>query len=316
MSPLEPTIPDDAFERVLHEAIVRPAGRKFRGEPSRQIEVLRFLRERGRPVPFDEIHAHLKTTGVLRSERDDPTSRRKTIHQALKAINDKLGVFFFQQKDIRLLSEMFRIAVVGEDTARPAATLQDFFGLRKTSGVRFFATSDEPAGGLTRELYELITEVRPRRIDAYAASLSSFLANPEFRALCAHAASQKDGRLRFLLLDPNCADLAAIERAVAHDAPLRGSMASRIQTSLSHLEEIRRGLDAAGRKRLEVRLTARAPLWRFRMIFLPEVLHLRLIVPGSPAETLIKLDAESSLYRGLRDVFERAWESGAPLDLE
>lgn len=311
MSPQEPTIPDDAFERVLHEAIVRPAGRKFRGEPSRQVEILRFLRDRGIPASFDEIHAHLKQRGVLRSEREDPTSRRKTIHQALRAINDKLGQFFFQQKDIRLLTEMFRIGVVGEDTSRPAATLQDFFGLRKTSGVRFFATSDEPAGGLTRELYELITEVRPRRIDVYAASLSSFLANPEFRALCAEAAHQKDGRLRFLLLDPESDEISNLERAIAHDAPLRGSMASRIRASFAHLEEIRQGLDESARNRLEVRLAPRAPLWRFRMIFLPEVLHLRLIVPGSPAETLIKLDAASSLFRGLRDVFESAWKDAA-----
>lgn len=313
MSPLEPTVPEAAFERVLAEAIVRPAGRRFRGEPSRQVAILRLLRERVRPVPFDEIFAHLRDEGVLRSARDDAPSRRKTIHQALRAINDKLGSFFFAQKDIRLVSEMFRIAVVGDESDRPAATLQDFFGLRKTSGVRFFATSDEPAGGLTRELYELITEIRPHRLDVQAASFSSFLGNPEFRQLLAQAASHPEGRLRFLLLDPKSKELDSIDAAVTNDVPLRGSISSRIESSLAHLKEIARGLDAKSRARLEVRLAPRAPLWRFRMIFLPDALHLRLIVPGSPSETLIKLDVASSLHRGLRDVFERAWDEAKPV---
>jgi hypothetical protein len=313
MSPLEPIVPEAAFERVLHEAIVRPAGRKFRGEPTRQVAILRLLRERVKPVAFDDIFDHLRREGALRTTRDDAPSRRKTVHQALRAINDKLGQFFFAQRDIRMLSEMFRIALVGEETERPAATLQDFFGLRKTSGVRFFATSDEPAGGLTRELYELITELRPRRLDVFAASFSSFLGNPEFRQLLADAANRDDGKLRFLLLDPKSTDLPSLEKAVKSDAPLRGSMATRIETSLAHLAEITRDLPPKARARLEVRVAANAPLWRFRMIFLPETLHLRLIVPGSPAETLIKLDAASSLYRGLRDVFERAWETANPV---
>jgi hypothetical protein len=312
MSPAEPQIPDEAFDRVVAEAIVRPAGRKFRGEPQRQVALLEILRERARPVPFDDLFSELEARGVLRSERRDPSARRKTIHQAIKAINDKLGVFFFQQKDIRLLTEMFRVGVAGDEGERPAAVLQDFFGLRKTSGVRFFATSDEPAGGLTRELFELISEVRPRRMDVHAASLSSFLGNPEFRELLAAAARETDSRLRFLLLDPASDQVPAIERAVAGDAPLRGSIGSRIERSLLHLDEITSGLDANARARLEVRLTTRAPLWRFRMIFLDEVLHLRLIVPGSPAETLIKLDVASSLHRGLRDVFEEAWRDAAP----
>lgn len=305
----EPTIPSDAFERVLNEAIVRPSGRKFRGEPSRQVAILRFLRDRVRPVLFDEIFQHLRDNDLLRTAREDAPSRRKTIHQALRAVNDKLGTYFFAQKDIRLLTEMFRIAIVGDDTERPMAALQDFFGLRKTSGVRFFATSDEPAGGLTRELYELITEIAPKRLDVYAASFSSFLGNPEFRELVARAATEKDGRVRFLLLDPKSPEVSAIDKAVRDDVPLRGAMSSRIEASLRHLEEIRSGLDASARARLEVRLTKHAPLWRFRMIFLPDALHLRLIVPGSPSETLIKLDVASSLHRGLRDVFERAWAS-------
>lgn len=313
MSPLEPTIPEAAFERVLAEAIIRPAGRMFRGEPSRQVAILRLLRDRVRPVTFDELFDHLRDSGVLRSTREDAPARRKTIHQALRAVNDKLGSFFFAQKDIRLVSEMFRIAIMGEDTDRPAATLQDFFGLRKTSGVRFFATSDEPAGGLTRELYELITEIRPHRLDVHAASFSSFLGNPEFRQLLAEAASHPDGKLRFLLLDPKSKELGSIDEAVAIDVPLRGSISSRIESSLAHLREIARGLDPQSRARLEVRLAPRAPLWRFRMIFLPDALHLRLIVPGSPSETLIKLDVASSLHRGLKDVFERAWIEARPV---
>ena len=49
MSTLEPTIPEDVFERVLQEAIVRPAGRSFRGEPAR----LAHHDPRPLPVPPD-----------------------------------------------------------------------------------------------------------------------------------------------------------------------------------------------------------------------------------------------------------------------
>lgn len=312
MSPLEPTIQADTFERILTDAIVRPAGRSFRGEPSRQVAVLRLLREHVSPLALDEIFDRLAAGGSLRSSKVDATSKRKQVRQLLHAVNDKLAVFFFRVKDIRLLAEMFRVAITGEEGDRPAAQLQDFFGIRKSSGVRFFATSDEPAGGLTRELYELVTEIRPRRIDLCAASFSSFLGNPEFRARLADAARSSEGRMRFLLLDPSSRAVDAIERCVQGDVALRGSIRARIESSLAHLTEIRRGLDAKAKARLEVRLAPSAPLWRFRMIFLPEVLHLRLIVPESATETLIKLDAESSLYRGLHDVFRQAWEEARP----
>ncbi len=309
MSTLEPTIPEDVFERVLQEAIVRPAGRSFRGEPARQVALLRILRARVRPVAFDEIFKELKREGVIRAAGDDGGgAAKKAVREAIAAVNDKLGTFFFRVKDIRLLSEMFRVGVLNDDGERPAAVLQDFFGIRKTSGVRFFATSDEPAGGLTRELYELVTEIRPRRMDVFAASFSSFLGNPEFRQLLEWSARQPDGRLRFLLLDPKSATVDAIERAVKHDVPLRGAMRARVESSLRALQEIEAQLDKDARKRFVVRTAASAPLWRFRMIFLDDVLHLRLVVPNAPTETLIKLDAESSLYRSLHDVFEEAWE--------
>lgn len=312
-APAIPPIPEEAFERVLQEAIVRPAGRAFRGEPQRQVELLRHLREAAAPVLFDDLYARLKSQGALRATRDDEVSRRKLIRQAIGAINDKLGTFFFRVRDIRLLAEMFRIAVAGDESDRPAALLQDFFGIRKTSGVRFFATSEEPAGGLTRELYELVTEVRPRRVDVYAASFSSFLGNPEFQQLVASAARQPDGRLRFLVLDPESHAVDAIERALAREAGLRGGMRARIELTLRHLTDLAATLDAASARRLEVRLARAAPLWRFRMVFLPDVLHLRLTVPASPAETLIKLDAVSSLYRSLHDVFLQSWEEARPL---
>ncbi len=312
MSPVEPTIPEAVFEQVLHDAIIRPAGRTFRGEPARQVALLRLLRARVRPVAFEEIFHELKEQGVVRAARGESgsaTAAKKAVREAIAAVNDKLGTFFFRVKDIRMLSEMFRIAVLNDDGERPAAVLQDFFGIRKTSGVRFFATSDEPAGGLTRELYELVTELRPRRIDVFAASFSSFLGNPEFRQLLEASARQPDGRLRFLLLDPASKAVDAIERAVQHDVPLRGAMKSRVDASLRALTEIQAHLDKDAKKRLQVRTAEHAPLWRFRMIFLDDVLHLRLVVPGSQAETLIKLDAQSSLYRSLHDVFEEAWSA-------
>jgi hypothetical protein len=313
MSRTEPTIPADAFERILRDAIVRPAGRSFRGEPARQVEILRFLRDRVVPVAFVEVFEHLRAQGLLRTERDDDLSRKKTVRQALIAINEKLGGYFFRAPDLRLLPEMFRIQIVGDETDRPSAVLQDFFGIRKASGVRFFASSSEPSGGITRELYDLVSEVRPHQLDVFAASCSSFLGNPEFRALLEHATRQADGRLRFLLLDPKSASVDAIERAVTHDVPLRGGMQQRIESSLRHLAEIRARLEGKARDRLQVRLSPTATLWRFRMIFLPDVLHLRLTVPGSPDETLVKLDAQSSLFRALHDVFDAEWERATPV---
>jgi hypothetical protein len=119
--------------------------------------------------------------------------------------------------------------------------------------------------------------------------------------------------LRFLLLDPKSASVDAIERAVTHDVPLRGGMQQRIESSLRHLAEIRARLEGKARDRLQVRLSPTATLWRFRMIFLPDVLHLRLTVPGSPDETLVKLDAQSSLFRALHDVFDAEWERATPV---
>lgn len=314
MSRPEPTIAEEAFEAILQDAIIRPAGRRFRGEPSRQVEILRLLRNRVLPVPFDDLHAHLRTAGVLRSTKDDPPGRRKVIRQAIGAINDKLGTFFFRARDIRLLNEMFRIGLVADESDRPAAVLQDFFGIRKTSGVRFFATSEEPSGGLTREVYELVAEVRPRQFEVQAASFSSFLGNPEFRALVEAGARQPDGRFRFLLLDPDSDAVAGIDQAIAHDVALRGSMRTRIRLSLEHLRELAGRLQGDARDRLEIRLSSTAPLWRFRMIFLPDVLHLRLTVPRSPAETLIKLDRASSLHRSLHDVFLQSWAEASRVE--
>lgn len=307
MAMTEPTISQDAFDRVLTEAIIRPAGRKFRGEPSRQVAILRLLQEHG-TLSFDALHARLGDAGVLRSNKEDVASRRKLIRQAISAINDKLGAFFFRARDVRLLAEMFRIATVGDDSDQPAAVLQDFFGIRKTSGVRFFASSDEPAGSLTRELFELVTELRPRELAVYASSFSTFLSNPEFTQLLRTSAASEDANLRFLLLDPESEDVLKIDRALADDPALRGAMKPRIQLSLAQLQAVRDSLAPPARDRVAIRTTKHAPLWRFRMIFLADVLHLRLTVPGTPAETLIKLDAGSSLHQSLRDVFDRAWE--------
>ncbi|MFQ5843859.1 MAG: hypothetical protein ACE5JG_02610, partial [Planctomycetota bacterium] len=142
-------IPQEAFENVLQQAVVRPAGRHFRGEPARQVELLRYLRQAGRPVAFDELHDHLRRRGVLRSERRDDAARRKAIAQAVEAINTKLGSFFFLARDVRLTEEMFRIRVHADDAARPAYSIQDFFEVRKLSGVRYYAATGEPAGGIT-----------------------------------------------------------------------------------------------------------------------------------------------------------------------
>jgi len=235
-------------------------------------------------------------------------SLESLMNQQLGAINDKLGTFFFRARDVRLLAEMFRIATVGDDSDQPAAVLQDFFGIRKTSGVRFFATSKEPAGSLTRELFELVTELRPHEMAVYASSFSTFLSNPEFTHLLRTSATHEGANLRFLLLDPQSKDVDAIDHALAGDAALRGAMRPRIELSLSQLHAVRDSLQGPARDRLQVRTTKRAPLWRFRMIFLGDVLHLRLTVPDTPSETLIKLDAGSSLHQSLRDVFDRAWE--------
>ena len=318
--PPGPSIPDDAFEAILQQAVIRPAGRQFRGEPARQVEILRYLRQAvGRPVPFVEIHDHLRRAGVVRSERVDDTARRKAVGQAVDAINTKLGTFFFQVRDIRLLEEMFRIDVRLDDTGQPAYTLQDFFEVRKLSGVRFYATTDEPAGGITRELYELVTDVRPRRLDMMAPSLESFFGNAEFRGMLTRNLQEPTGpeskgpgrepQVRVLLLDPDSPTAEAIERLEHEEAPLLGSLRERIRSTLAHVVDIIAALPKEARERFTVRVASDAPLWRFRMIFLPDVLHLRLSVPDSAGQTLIKLGVSSALYSSLHDVFEQQWQA-------
>ena len=101
--PSSPTVPQEAFDRVLQQAVIRPAGRQFRGEPARQVEILRFLRDAGRPVSSDEIHRWLRSQGAIRGKQDDDPSRRKAVAQAVEAINTKLATFFFQSRDPALL---------------------------------------------------------------------------------------------------------------------------------------------------------------------------------------------------------------------
>jgi len=305
------SIPEEAFETILHRAVIRPAGRQFRGEPARQVEILRLLRQAARPVPFDDLHAQLKLRGVVRSAREDDAARRKGISQAVEAINDKLGRFFFQVDDPRLLEEMFRIQVHSEEPSRPAYSLQDFCEVRKLSGVRFYATTQEPAGGVTRELFELVTEIRPKRLDMMAPSLESLFGNPEFRGMLTRNLHQPDARARLLLLDPGSAASEALEAQELKESPLSGRLRDRIRATISHVDEIRGALPVAARHRFEARLAGEAPLWRFRMVFLPEVLHLRLFSPGATGETLIKLGASSALYTTLHDVFERQWQAAS-----
>jgi len=308
-------IPRDAFERILQLAVIRPAGRRYRGEPARQVALLRYLRDAGRPVPFDALHEHLRASGVLRSQRDDEASRRKAIGQAVEAINVKLGTFFFLARDVRLLDEMFRIQVHAEEPSRPAYSLQDFFEVRKLSGVRFYATTDDPAGGITRELLELVTDVRPHRIDMMAPSFESFFGNPEFRSMITRNLSASDAPpdagVRVLLLDPDTPAAARLAGEDRGQGPLTGDLRERIRATLAHTGEIASALPGSRRGRFEVRLSDEAPLWRFRMIFLPEVLHLRLSAPGGAGQTLIKLGTSSALYTSLRDVFEQRWQAAA-----
>ena len=301
-------IPDEAFERILQQAVIRPAGGHFRGEPARQVEILRRLRQSDRSVPFDELHEHLRRRGVLRSERQDDAARRKAIAQAVEAINTKLGTFFFLARDVRLLEEMFRTQVHAENSARPAYSLQDFFEVRKLSGVHFYASTDEPAGGITRELYELVTEVRPHRIDMMAPSFEPFFGNPEFCSMVARNLASEDSLVRVLLLDPDSEAAAALERRDDATSPQR-DLRERIRSTLRRAESIRAGLSEPARRRFHVRRSSEAPLWRFRMLFLPDVLNLRLSAPGSPGETLIKLTAGSALYTSLHDVFEEQWRA-------
>lgn len=312
--PTIPTIPDDAFERILQQAVIRPAGRQYRGEPARQVTLLRHLRDAGSPVPFDALHAHLREQGVLRGAREDEAARRKAIAQAVDAINVKLGTFFFQVRDVRLLEEMFRIHVQTDDAGRPAYSLQDFFEVRKLSGVRFYATTSEPAGGITRELYELVTEIRPKRVDMMSPSLESFFGNPEFRGMLTRNLQDPDASVRVLLLDPASPVAARLDSLEREESPLLGGLTERIGATLAHVSEMRETLTAgAARERLAVRLSADAPLWRFRMIFLPDVLHLRLSAPGGAGQTLIKLGRASALYTSLHDAFERQWISAGAL---
>ncbi|HET6374405.1 MAG TPA: hypothetical protein VFG76_13940 [Candidatus Polarisedimenticolia bacterium] len=302
-------IPQEAFERIVQQAVVRPAGRQFRGEPARQVEILRFLNESERPAAYDVIHSHLRRRGVLRGRRDDDTARRKAIAQAVEAVNIKLGTFFFLARDPRLLEEMFRIQVHLDESARPAYSLQDFFEMRKISGVSFYHTTEEPAGGITREIFELVTEIRPRRLDMMAPSFNSFFGNPEFRGMLTGNLAHEDARVRVLLLDPDGSAAASLEIQERTESPLLGSLRDRIRATLSRAAELTAVLAPAQRERFEVRLVREAPLWRFRMIFLPDVLHLRLSVPGRASQTLIKLSAASSLYSSLHDVFEQQWSS-------
>ena len=304
-------IPEEPFERVLAQAIIRPAGRQFRGEPARQVEILRCLREAGRPVPFDELHDQLRARGVLRSERVDDAARRKAIGQAVGAINAKLGTFFFLARDTRLMEEMFRVQVHAADTGRPAYSLQDFFEVRRISGVRFYATTDEPAGGLTRELFELVTDVRPGVLDMMAPSFESFFGNPEFRSMLMSTLGRENAGMRLLLLNPETAAATRLEKQERGESSLLGGLRDRIRATLMHAAAIRSALPEGARPRLHVRLADTAPLWRFRMVFLPEVLHLRLSAPGAPGQTLIKLASTSALYTSLHDVFEQQWGAAA-----
>ena len=305
-------IPEEAFERILQHAVVRPAGRRFRGEPARQVAILRHLREAARPIPYDDLHEHLRKAGVLRGKREDDAARRKAIAQAVEAINIKLGTFFFQARDPRLLEEMFRIQILADGGARPAYALQDFFEMRKISGVSFYHTTDEPAGGITREMLELVTEIRPRRIDMMAPSFNSFFGNPEFRAMLTHNLAREESRIRVLLLDPESPAVARIEVQERAESPLTGSLRDRIRATLAHAGEIHAALSEPARPRFAVRASPEAPLWRFRMIFLPDVLHLRLSVPGRTSQTLIKVGAASALHTTLHDVFEQQWEAARP----
>jgi len=308
--PRLPHIPDEAFERILQQAVIRPAGGNFRGEPARQVEILRHLRQADRNVPFDELHEHLRRRGVLRSERQDDAARRKAIAQAVEAINTKLGTFFFLARDVRLLEEMFRIQVHAEDSSSPSYSLQDFFEVRKLSGVRFYAATDEPAGGITRELYELVTEMRPRRIDMMAPSFESFFGNPEFCSMIARNIASPDSLVRVLLLDPDSEAAASLERQDRGPSILR-DLRERIRATLRQAESIKVALPESARRRFMVRRSSGAPLWRFRMLFLPDVLNLRLSAPGGAGETLIKLTGGSALYTSLHDVFEQQWSGAA-----
>ncbi len=300
-------IPEGAFETILQQAVVRPAGRKYRGEPARQVEILRHLRRAERPVPFDALHDHLRSRGVLRSPREDDAARRKAIAQAVEAINTKLGTFFFLARDVRLLDEMFRIRVHVEDPSRPAYSLQDFFETRKISGVTDYQTTDQPAGGVTREVLELVTDIRPRRMDLMAPSFNSFFGNPEFRAMVTRNLAAADARVRLLLLDPDSDTAGRLEKQERGESPLQGNLRDRIRATLSHSRDILAALEDRDRSRFSVHLAGEAPLWRFRMIFLPEVLHLRLSAPGRAGQTLIKLGVASALYTSLHDVFEQQW---------
>ena len=317
------TISQEAFERVLQQAVIRPAGRQFRGEPARQVEILRCLREAGRPVSFDEIHQWLRHHGVVRSVRQDDPARRKAIAQAIEAINTKLGTFFFLARDPAALEEMFRVRIHAEDASRPAYSLQEFFEVRRLSGVRYYATTAERSGGLTQELLEIV-RIRPRTIDMMSPSLESFFGNPEFRSMVARVLQDEPSeegdaqrvrvlrldpaqRVRVLLLDPDAAAAARLERIEREEAPVLGSLRDRIRATLAHAVDVVSALPKEARERFSVRVSPAAPLWRFRMIFLPEVLHLRLASPGGASETLIKLGVTSALYTSLHDVFEQQW---------
>ena len=181
--------------------------------------------------------------------------------------------------------------------------------MRKLSGVRFYATTEEPAGGITRELYELVTDVRPRRLDMMAPSFESFFGNPEFRAMLTRHLESPDALVRVLLLDAESSAAETLEKLERKEWPLQGGLKDRIRATLTHAGEIRAAIDPSARGRFAVRLSPAAPLWRFRMLFLPDVLNLRLSAPGGSGQTLIKLSATSALYTSLHDVFEQQWRA-------
>ena len=206
---------------------------------------------------------------------------------------------------------MFRVRVHPEDPSRPRYSLQEFFEVRRLSGVRFYATTGGRAGGLTQELLEIV-QSRPHRIDMMSPSLESFFGNPEFRSMVtrilqAEPSADGEPRVRVLLRDPDSAVASRLERLEREEAPVLGSLRERIRATLAHAVDIVSALPAKVRERFAVRVSDDAPLWRFRMIFLPEVLHLRLANPGGASETLIKLGVSSALYTSLHDVFDQQW---------
>jgi hypothetical protein len=106
-------------------------------------------------------------------------------------------------------------------------------------------------------------------------SLESFFGNPEFRSMVTRILQEEpsaDGapRVRVLLLDPDASVAARLERLEREEAPVLGTLRDRIRATLAHAVDIVSALPAGARDRFAVRVSDAAPLWRFRMIFLPE----------------------------------------------